>query len=89
MPESLLAAIDDLNARVKAVRDQIEHPASPLSVRAIESGEELTVQTHKVVPVGEDPMPVQFESAGALRDAIHTYADAIVDLLESAHRART
>lgn len=40
VPESLLAQIDDLNDRIKTVRDRIEHPQSPLSFRWIDGRED-------------------------------------------------
>jgi hypothetical protein len=74
MPESLLAAIDDLDCRIKVVRDELEHPRSPLSTRFVDArGGELKAERHKVVRVGEDASPTRFEPAGALRDAIHAY----------------
>jgi hypothetical protein len=83
VPESLLAQIDDLHRRIKAVRDEIEHPTSPLSVRWIEAGPELKVGTQRVVRSGEQAEPTRFEPAEVLREAIHAYVSAMVDLLES------
>lgn len=83
VPESLLAQIEDLDRRIKAVRDRIEHPTSPLSVRWIDARGELTVGTREVVPLGEDAARTHFEPAGVLREAIHAYVRAMVDLLEA------
>ena len=47
----------------------------------------VTAETWKVVRVGEDPMTVQFEPARELREAIHSYVSAMVDLLETARRS--
>jgi hypothetical protein len=83
VPESLLAQIEDLDGRIKVVRDRIEHPMSPLWVRFTEVGEQLKAQTHEVVRAGEDAAATHFEPAGVLREAIHAYVTAIVDLLEA------
>jgi hypothetical protein len=88
VPDRLLAEIDDVNARLKAVRDQIAD-GPPLSLRAIQSSEELTVETRKGVRVGEEPMPLQFEPAHALRDAILAYLHEIFNLIYTARRPRT
>ena len=74
---------------IKSVRDQLEHPGSPMSMRGIRSGEGVTAETWKVVRVGEDPITVQFEPARELREAIHSYVNAMVDLLEGAGRSST
>jgi hypothetical protein len=87
VPESLLAEIEDLDSRIKAVRDRIEHPTSPLSVRWIDARGELKVGTRKVVRSGEDAAPTLFEPAGVLREAIHAYVRAIVHLLEAGRAA--
>jgi hypothetical protein len=86
VPESLLAQIENLDSRIKVVRDRIEHPMSPLWVRFTEAGEELKASTREVVRVGEEAARTDFERAGVLREAIHAYVDAIVDLLELAAR---
>jgi hypothetical protein len=88
VPESLLAQIEDLDGRIKVVRDRIEHPMSPLWVRFTEAGEELRAGTREVVPVGEDAAATHFEPAGVLREAIHAYVTAIVDLLEAGPNTR-
>jgi hypothetical protein len=88
VPESLQAQIEDLASRIKDVRDEIEHPMSPLWVRWTEAGRELKVGTRKVVPVGEDAARADFEPVGVLREAIHTYVLAMVELLELAASRR-
>jgi hypothetical protein len=87
VPESLLAQIEDLDSRIKVVRDRIEHPMSPLWVRWTEAGEELKAGTREVVPLGEDAAAIHFEPAGVLREAIHAYVRAMVDLLEAGRAA--
>jgi hypothetical protein len=87
VPESLLAQIEDLDGRIKVVRDRIEHPMSPLWVRWTEAGEELKVGTREVVPLGKDAAATHFEPAAVLREAIHAYVRAMVDLLEAGRAA--
>jgi hypothetical protein len=87
VPESLLAEIEDLDSRIKPVRDRFEHPTSPLWVRWLEAGPELRASTHEVVRVGKDAARIDFEPAGVLRDAIHAYVRAIIDLLEAGRAA--
>jgi hypothetical protein len=54
-----------------------------LWVRFTEVGEQLKAQTHEVVRAGEGAAATHFEPAGVLREAIHAYVTAIVDLLEA------
>jgi hypothetical protein len=87
VPESLLAQIGDLDTRIKAVRDQMEHPTSPLWVRSTDARGELKAGTHRVVRTGEDAAQTHFEPAAVLREGIHAYVRALVDLIESARAA--
>jgi hypothetical protein len=89
VPNDLVVRIDDLNDRIKSVRDQIEHPQSPMWMRGIRGNDELVAETWKVVREGGDPMRMQFEPPGAFRDAIHAYIKAMLDLLERVHREST
>lgn len=91
VPESLLCDADDLNARIKRVRDRLEHAASPLSMRGVTvRGETITVAMWRPVQEGGDPEEMQLESATVLRDAIDAYLRATLDLLERvAARPRT
>jgi hypothetical protein len=88
VPASLLETIDDLDDRIKSMRDRFEHPMSPRWGRWIEAGEELRTGTRDVVRVGEDARPTVLESPAELRDAIHAYALEMVDLLEAGRAAR-
>lgn len=83
VPEPLLIQIADLTERIKTVRDRLEHPTTPLSMRSIDATEGLTVGMHNVVPAGSDPVETRFEPAGVLRAEIHEYVLALADLLEA------
>ncbi len=91
VPESLLEQIDDLNRRVKRVRDlYVEHPGSPLTARSVSIGaEHLRVGAHKVIRPGDDDMAVEFEPAEALRVAVHEYVQAVIDLVESSRESKS
>lgn len=87
VPEGLLAQIEDLDTRIKVVRDQMEHPTSPLWVRFTDARGELKVGIHRVVRTGEDAAPTHFEPAAVLCEAIHAYVRALVDLFEAGRAA--
>jgi hypothetical protein len=83
VPEALLNQIDDLDERIRQVRDRIEHPLSPRWVRVLDARAGLAASRREVVLVGQEAEQTDFEPAGTLRDAIHAYVLAMVEFLKS------
>lgn len=87
VPEALVAQIQELDDRVRLIRDHIEHVQMPVAMRFTRPvGDDFAVELKEVVRAGEHAEGTSYESPVALRQAIHAYVGAMLELLESARK---